>query len=100
MSVTVHTSEEVARLSLAGEIDFSFQEELNQAAAQVLDAGAARIEIDMQQTNFIDSAVIRMFLKMHESAKRKQVPLHIVNCNAHIREIFQIGGFDQIFHIE
>ena len=99
MSVTVTTTGNVARLILSGEIDFSFQDDLKRASEQALNSAAGQIEIDMAQTSFIDSGVIRMFLKLHDTAKRKQVSLTILNCNEHIREIFQIGGFDQIFDI-
>ena len=100
MSVTMTTTQNVARISLTGELDFSFQEELKRVADAALAAPVERIEIDMAETSFIDSAVIRAFLKLHESARRTQKPLTIVNCNNQIREIFQIGGFDQIFEIQ
>lgn len=100
MSVTVTTAQNVARISLAGELDFSFQDDLKRAAEEALNAPVERIEIDMAKTSFIDSSVIRAFLKLHEAARRAQRPLTIVNCNSQIREIFEIGGFDQIFELQ
>lgn len=100
MSVTVTTARNVARIILAGDLDFSSQEDLKRAAEQALAAPVEHIEIDMAETSFIDSSVIRAFLKLHESARRAQKPLTLVNCSNQIREIFQIGGFDQIFELK
>jgi len=99
MPATVSTSGNVARINLSGEFDFSSQEDLNGVFDKALNAAASEIRIDMQNTLFIDSSVIRLFLKLHERAKKQKKSLTIVNCNERIFEIFTIGGFDQIFDI-
>ena len=100
MSITVTTAQNVARINLPGELDFSFQDELKRATEAALAAPVQGIVIDMASTSFIDSSVIRALLKLHESARRAQKPLTILNCSSQIREIFQIGGFDQIFDLQ
>lgn len=99
MPATVSTSGNVARINLSGEFDFSTQEELKQVFEKAINAPPQEIQIDMQNTTFIDSSVIRMFLKFHDTAKKNKKSLTITNCNARIYEIFVIGGFDQIFDI-
>ena len=99
MPATISTSANSARVKLSGEFDFSTQEELKQVFERALATAAQVIQIDMQDTIFIDSSVIRIFLKIHETAKRNKKSLTIVNCNERIYEIFTIGGFDQIFDI-
>ena len=99
MPATISTSANSARVKLSGEFDFSTQEELKQVFEKALAVATQAIQIDMQDTIFIDSSVIRIFLKMHETAKRSKKSLTIVNCNERIYEIFTIGGFDQIFDI-
>jgi len=100
MPATISTSRDVTRVYLSGEFDFSTQEELKQVFEKAINATASEIHIDMQNTVFIDSSVIRMFLKLREQAKRNKKSLAIVNCNERIYEIFTIGGFDQIFDIQ
>ena len=99
MPATISTSANSARVKLSGEFDFSTQEELKQVFERALATAAQVIQIDMQDTIFIASSVIRIFLKIHETAKRNKKSLTIVNCNERIYEIFTIGGFDQIFDI-
>jgi len=100
MPTNFSTSGNITRINLSGEFDFSSQEELNQIFAKALDTSQPAIEVDLQNTIFIDSSIIRMFLKLHETAQRNHKTLKIVNCNERIYEIFTIGGFDQIFDIQ
>ena len=99
MSVTVSTSGNITRINLSGEFDFSSQEALKQAFEQATATPAKEIIIDLQQTIFIDSSVIRIFLKLSDLALKNKKSLALVNCSQRIREIFEIGGFDQIFKI-
>jgi anti-anti-sigma factor len=99
MSATISTVGKVARINLSGEFDFSSQEELKLIFDKVLNAATNEIRIDMQKTTFIDSSVIRMLLRWHETAQRNAKSLTIVNCNERILEILTMGGFDQIFDI-
>ena len=99
MSATISTTGHIARINLAGEFDFSTQDDLNQAFENALNTAAREIRINMEKTTFIDSSVIRMLLKLRELAKQQKKSLTIENCNERIFEIFTIGGFDQIFDI-
>ena len=100
MPAIVEIRGEIARIVLAGDIDFSTQENLGQAIAQALSIDPAKeIRVDMTNVTFIDSSVIRSLLKLQESATAKGKSISIWNCNDHIREIFVIGGFDLMFVI-
>lgn len=99
MALEVTTLGKVTSISLSGDFDFSHQDTLEQTFEQVIETNPLEIKIDLENTTFIDSSVIRMLLKLRDKALRNQSSLVIVNCNERIREIFVIGGFDQIFEI-
>ena len=99
MPVTISTIGNVTRINLSGEFDFASQDELKQAFDKAIDAAAPEIQLDLQKTNFIDSSVIRMFLKLLDTAQKHKKSLSLSHCNERIYEIFTIGGFDQIFDI-
>ena len=95
---TVEFTGDIARLILSGDFDFSTQEDLSDAIEKVLDANAMReIYVDLTDVTFIDSSVIRALLRLREGALANGKPLSLWNCNEQIREIFTIGGFDQLF---
>jgi len=100
MSATVTISGKTARVHLSGNFDFSTQEELSKAFDSALNSETGEVEIDMENVTFIDSSVIRTFLKLHESVRKKKKTLAIRNCSDYIFEIFSIGGFDKIFDVQ
>jgi len=96
----VETTGKIARIILSGDIDFSTQGNLGDAIDQALSIDIAKeIHVDMTDATFIDSSVINTLLKLQEIASAKDKSLSIWNCNEQIREIFVIGGFDQMFVI-
>ena len=98
MPAIVEIRGEIARIILSGDVDFSTQENLGNAIDQALSVDLAKeIQVDMTDVTFIDSSGIRSLLKLQENAAAKDKSLSIWNCNEHIREIFVIGGFDQMF---
>ena len=99
MPATIAMTGTVARIGLLGDFDFSNQDELRLAFDQVISAQEDEIEIDLEKTSFIDSSVIRLFLKLRDMAEKSNKTLVIVHCNERITEIFAIGGFDQVFVI-
>ncbi len=99
MPATISTTGNVTQINLSGEFDFSSQDELKQVFEKAINAAATEIQLDLQRTNFIDSSVIRLFLKLHDSARKNNRSLSLIHCNERIYEIFAIGGFDQIFDI-
>jgi anti-anti-sigma factor len=100
MPAIVESTGEIAHIRLSGDIDFSTQETLSEAIDQALSiASAKEIHVDMTQAIFIDSSTIRALLRLQEKALAKQKSVSIWNCNDHIREIFVIGGFDQMFSL-
>ena len=99
MPATIAITGSVARIGLSGDFDFSNQDELRLAFDQLISAQGDEIEIDLQMTNFIDSSVIRLFLKLREMAEQSNKSLTIVHCNERIAEIFAVGGFDKVFVI-
>jgi anti-anti-sigma factor len=94
----LETTGEIARIILSGDLDFSTQGNLGDAIDQALGIELTKeIHVDMTDATFIDSSVIRALLKLRETAIARDKSLSIWNCNEQIREIFVIGGFDQMF---
>jgi anti-anti-sigma factor len=100
MPAKVEIRGEVARIILLGGIDFLTQEQLWEAMEEALKSDTAKeIQVDMSDTTFIDSSVIRALLRLQEAANANGKSLSIWNCNEFIRDTFVIGGFDQLLVI-
>ncbi len=91
---------EVAIVKLAGRLDSSAAQPAEESFARVLDGGTPRLAIDMSKLEYISSAGLRVLLvvaKKVQQAKGKMVLFGLV---PHVREVFSVSGFDQIFAIQ
>ncbi|MEW6241965.1 MAG: STAS domain-containing protein [Chloroflexota bacterium] len=101
MSATVVTRGDVARIVLAGDLDFSKQGDIRTAIDEALASARAReIQVDLSNVTFMDSSVIRALLTLQAKANADGKPVRLVNCTDPIREIFVIGGFDKLFTLQ
>ncbi|NJC98769.1 MAG: hypothetical protein C3F07_05825 [Anaerolineales bacterium] len=98
MTITVKFNGGVASIVLSGGIDYSTQEEFKKANSEVLSAGqVGEIHVDFISATFLDSAGIRALLSLQKEVDAAGKSLILLNCNENMREIFEIGGFDNLF---
>jgi len=100
MSIEFEVSGNIIYVRLNGAFDFSSQDQLRAATAQVLaEKSAQQVQVDLAKTSFMDSSTIRALLTMRQSAMAAGKSLSLWNCTEKMREIFSVGGFDQIFEM-
>jgi anti-sigma B factor antagonist len=98
MTATVEMHGSVAHIILAGNLDYSTQDELRTATQRALSHKRAReIHVDFAGVMFLDSSVIRALIILQKEADAAGKSLILMNCNEFTREIFEIGGFDRMF---
>ncbi len=91
---------EVGKIILAGKFDYSVNEDFRQTITETLaNKDIRKIQVDLAEVTFMDSSAISLLLLLHERASSKGVSVILVNCREPIREIFSIGGFDNILTI-
>ncbi len=83
-------------VSLSGRFDAS------QAATAeaVLARAESSITVDFSKLVYISSAGIGTLLAAHKRLQERGCSLKLVNLNDHIRELFELAGFDMVFEIE
>jgi anti-anti-sigma factor len=100
MSIAVNVRGPIANIVLSGGIDYSTQEKFREATDRAVSARNVReIHIDFANVAFMDSSGIRALLVLQKQAEEKGISLVVLNCSKAILEVFEIGGFDQMFTI-
>jgi anti-anti-sigma factor len=84
------------RIKLLGRFDASKAEIAREFFGQV----SASAVVDFSQLDYISSAGLGVLLAAQKRLAVSGQRLKLTNLNHHIREIFRIAGFDQIFEIE
>jgi len=82
-------------ISLQGRFDASQVE----AARPVLETIAESCTLDFGELTYISSAGLGLLFATQRRLVDTGSALTLINLNPHIREIFQIAGFDNIFEI-
>jgi anti-anti-sigma factor len=98
MSITVKLNGTVANIVLSGGIDYATQDEFKTANTEALSIeGVSEIHVDFSKATFLDSSGIRALLILKKETERSGKSLILMNCNEYLLEIFEIGGFNQVF---
>ena len=100
MTITVEFHGRIAVIVLLGGIDYSTQDAIRNAIDKALSSRQVNeIQVDFAGVTFMDSSGIRALLILQKNAEERGKALVLTNCSNSMRELFEIGGFDQMFTI-
>jgi len=85
-------------LTVTGELDLSSAPRLKWALAEVLDAGASRIVVDLSPVTFIDSTALGVLVGVQRSLS-VGAQLAIVCAHANVLKILELTGLDGTFDV-
>jgi anti-sigma B factor antagonist len=83
-------------LSVEGELDLASAPKLKWAMADVLDAGATRLVVDLSLVTFIDSTALGVLVGVHRSLKAG-MRMGIACSHPDVLNIFELTGLDSTF---
>lgn len=96
---TVDLGDGLSRVEIVGEVDLSTAPELREALAEVIDAGARGVVVDLAEATFIDSTTLGVLMGAVKRLRPSGGELTIVCRDPNIRKIFEITLLDRIFSI-
>ena len=99
MNITKTVENGTLIIALEGRLDTVTSQELGEAVPQSERANLD-ILLDFEKLEYISSAGLRLLIVFKKDAQATNNKLTIKNCNAVIKEIFSVTGFDKILKIE
>jgi len=100
MTATVEFHGLIAIISISGGVDYSTQNEIQDAINKALASDRVNeIHVNLADVTFMDSSGIRALLVLQKRTEKRRKSLILKNCSKSIREVFELGGFDQMFTI-
>lgn len=94
-------NDQAAVLFLRGRFDFSQYTYFKSVQGEVLDNDAvARIVLDLEGLEYLDSAALGILLVMLDRAKQHGKALSIRNAKGVVREILDVAHFERMFEFE
>jgi anti-sigma B factor antagonist len=100
ITLTVATTDDVARVGTAGEVDSSSAPLLHAELDRVLDAGVRELTVDLDGVTFLDSAGLCALAAVHRRAAAQGVRLRILASTRAVIRPMQITGLWDLLGVE
>ena len=91
--------EQVWTIGARGRIDLPAARAIEDAIAELCDAGRARLVIDLGEAVYMASAGLAALLTGVRRARLLKGDVRLAAMNDRVREVFEMSGFDQVFTI-
>ena len=85
-------------IKISGDFDFSTLDQFRQAYSD-LDMGQVKLNIDLSDTEHLNSEGLGLLLILREYAGGDESNLSVTGCGPDIRRIFNASGFEKLFKI-
>ena len=85
-------------VKISGRFDLSSYNAFHQTYKTGL-SGVQRVQIDLAETCYLDSAALGMLLMLREATAGQEAGIEIVNCRPEVKEILDTANFDKLFQI-
>lgn len=99
MKIEKGTQNDTLILTLSGKLDSHTSPDLEEYIKQIDDFGKSNTVLDMTELDYISSAGLRLILNNSKLLKQHGKKFILCGMQDHIREIFEISGFDTFLDI-
>lgn len=86
-------------VGVRGRLDQQLNPQLESTLNQLLDAGHARIIVNLADATYINSGGLRVLVSAWRRARQQQGNVLLCGLNNRLQEIFSMVGFDKVFKI-
>ncbi len=101
MAIKTNVHEKVGSVHIDGKFDFFSHREFTQSYARILDDPAIQeIEVNLQRTDFIDSAALGMLMLLRERAQSMNKELTLSYPSPEVSKLLWVANFDKLFTIK
>ena len=96
LSINCSRQDSCVKYAISGRIDTVTAPQL---AANIHVEDASELIIDLKEVDYVSSAGLRVFLQTQAEINKAGGSMRIVNCQPHIKKLFEIVGFNSIMEI-
>lgn len=99
MKIEQHYVKNIPVLELAGRFDALTYGHFSERLNSVIDSGASHVCVNCGAVEFISSSALRVLLAGLKKVRKKQGSIALAAVPDHIREVFDMSGFLELFTI-
>jgi anti-anti-sigma factor len=99
MEIERHNIDQGVLLHLRGRFDTLAAPEFEQQIMTIIDERTTLLIIDCKEMNYMSSSILRVFLLALKTIRRNNGKILVADLQPHIKEVFDISGFLDLFEI-
>ena len=99
LKISSRSQDEVAVVTVSGEVDLYTAPQLRDELVGALEGGARRLVIDMSRVEFCDSTGISVLLSAMKRSRDKDGALELVAPRPAVTKVLEVTGLDEVFTI-
>ena len=99
MKIVAATKDNLAILSIMGEMDIGNAAEVKTAIKEQLSAGISKIVLDFREVSYIDSSGIAALVSAFASVLKAKGSLKLSDLSPRVKEIFQLAQIIEYFDL-
>ena len=96
MSVESNVDNDVLKIKVRGRFDFNAHKEFREATDKVV-AGVKKIEVDLSNTDYLDSSALGMLLLLRDKMSGNRDAVVIMGAAKDVKKILEIANFNKLF---
>ena len=85
-------------VTLAGEVDSSGSEHMEQVLSELLDSGCASPRVDLAGVRFMDTDGLLAVVRWRHQFRQNERNLEVISVNPLVRELFETAGHSDVLH--
>jgi len=90
------SSNEILHIVVSGRFDFGVHQQFREAT-DLAERGVRTIEVDLSQTDYLDSSALGMLLVLRDKVSNDKNAVCLKNAGAGVKKILEIANFDKLF---
>jgi anti-sigma B factor antagonist len=99
MEIREELATDVTIVDVKGRIDSASAKSLGDRLTSLIEAGHARVVVDLDQVDYISSAGFRVLLVAARLAEEASGNLALCRLSAEVRKLFELAAFTDLFEI-
>jgi anti-sigma B factor antagonist len=99
LEVTHQKTNDIVILKVSGKLDSNTSPEFEAKLFSFINEGEKKILVDCERLDYISSAGLRVLLFAAKKLKPSGGIVALASLKEHIKEVFEISGFNSIFNI-
>lgn len=99
MNIEMRELKHVSVVKVSGRVDSSTAPEMEKSLQGLLDSGRTQMVLDLQETDYLSSAGLRVLVAMHKATKKNGGGMCLAQPSARVSEVLDLAGLTPVFAV-